>query len=237
MDSPLGDDSDHEGDFSLTPRTEAKYNKIDEEFHLMMQRNQLNGVRVSSLVLPSDSVTTKVRNDSLMFLQIIYKIILFQGGQQGGGQGFSMPVTVPVNSSYTESSLLTSPQQSVSPRPPSHDMLEVSQTQTGGYSASVASPSPGPGQTASSPSPQSLKRGATSPEHGGGQHSVAMTNRNNLRVVIPQSGGREAADPSLGGGGLNYGDSNHGHGNFQSDFGELPLQHWNQSHLQSNNHK
>ena len=49
MDSPLGDDSDHEGDFSLTPRTEAKYNKIDEEFHLMMQRNQLNGVRVSSL--------------------------------------------------------------------------------------------------------------------------------------------------------------------------------------------
>ena len=46
MDSPLGDDSDHEGDFSLTPRTEAKYNKIDEEFHLMMQRNQLNGVRV-----------------------------------------------------------------------------------------------------------------------------------------------------------------------------------------------
>ena len=51
MDSPLGDDSDHEGDFSLTPRTEAKYNKIDEEFHLMMQRNQLNGVRVSSLHL------------------------------------------------------------------------------------------------------------------------------------------------------------------------------------------
>ena len=49
MDSPLGDDSDHEGDFSLTPRTEAKYNKIDEEFHLMMQRNQLNGARVSSL--------------------------------------------------------------------------------------------------------------------------------------------------------------------------------------------
>ena len=47
MDSPLGDDSDHEADFSLTPRTEAKYNKIDEEFHLMMQRNQLNGGRVS----------------------------------------------------------------------------------------------------------------------------------------------------------------------------------------------
>ena len=33
-------------EFTLTPRTEAKYNKIDEEFHLMMQRNQVNGVRV-----------------------------------------------------------------------------------------------------------------------------------------------------------------------------------------------
>lgn len=74
MDSPLGDDSDHEGDFSLTPRTEAKYNKIDEEFHLMMQRNQLNGVRVSSLrhsqvtLLDSRKIH---RNDGLkMFLQI-----------------------------------------------------------------------------------------------------------------------------------------------------------------------
>ena len=55
LDSPLGDDSDHEGDFTLTPRTEAKYNKIDEEFHLMMQRNQLNGGRVS-LVTEEDFV-------------------------------------------------------------------------------------------------------------------------------------------------------------------------------------
>ena len=31
-------------DYTLTPRTEAKYNKIDEEFQMMMQRNQhLNG--------------------------------------------------------------------------------------------------------------------------------------------------------------------------------------------------
>ena len=50
MGSPCGDDSDHEGDYNLTPRTEAKYNKIDEEFHLMMQRNQINGVRVSKTV-------------------------------------------------------------------------------------------------------------------------------------------------------------------------------------------
>lgn len=43
--SPGGEDSDQEQDFTLTPRTEAKYNKIDEEFHMMMQRNQVNGVR------------------------------------------------------------------------------------------------------------------------------------------------------------------------------------------------
>jgi MADS-box transcription enhancer factor 2A len=34
-DSPDPDDS-----YNLTPRTEAKYNKIDEDFQLMMQRNQ-----------------------------------------------------------------------------------------------------------------------------------------------------------------------------------------------------
>ena len=37
-------------EFTLTPRTEAKYNKIDEEFHLMMQRNQVNGVRVITMM-------------------------------------------------------------------------------------------------------------------------------------------------------------------------------------------
>ena len=37
-------------EFTLTPRTEAKYNKIDEEFHLMMQRNQVNGVRVMMMM-------------------------------------------------------------------------------------------------------------------------------------------------------------------------------------------
>lgn len=37
-DSP-GEDVDAT-DYTLTPRTEAKYNKIDEEFQMMMQRNQ-----------------------------------------------------------------------------------------------------------------------------------------------------------------------------------------------------
>ncbi|XP_050702542.1 myocyte-specific enhancer factor 2-like isoform X1 [Eriocheir sinensis] len=39
------DSPDPEQEYSLTPRTEAKYNKIDEEFTLMMQRNQINGSR------------------------------------------------------------------------------------------------------------------------------------------------------------------------------------------------
>lgn len=41
------DSPDPEQEYNLTPRTEAKYNKIDEEFTLMMQRNQINGSRVS----------------------------------------------------------------------------------------------------------------------------------------------------------------------------------------------
>ena len=39
-------DSDNDLETNLTPRTEAKYNKIDEEFQIMMQhRNHVNGTR------------------------------------------------------------------------------------------------------------------------------------------------------------------------------------------------
>ena len=149
-----------------------------------------------------------------------------------------MPVTVPVNNSYNDSSasLLTSPQQSVSPRPPSHEMqLDVGQN---GYQNTVP-PSPSPGPAHSSPSPTPLKRCATSPDHHAGppgsQLNLAM-NRNNLRVVIPQSGGGRDSDNGLAG--LGYGNSNHGH-NFQSgEFGEISnLQQWNQANLTQNNHK
>ncbi|XP_075216947.1 myocyte enhancer factor 2 isoform X2 [Lycorma delicatula] len=48
-DSPEGD-----SEYQLTPRTEAKYSKIDEEFQMMMQRNQITNNRVpqSSYTLP-----------------------------------------------------------------------------------------------------------------------------------------------------------------------------------------
>lgn len=39
------DSPEPETEYSLTPRTEAKYSKIDEEFQMMMQRNQVNGGR------------------------------------------------------------------------------------------------------------------------------------------------------------------------------------------------
>lgn len=42
------DSPEPESEYStLTPRTEAKYNKIDEDFQLMIQRNQ-QGARVST---------------------------------------------------------------------------------------------------------------------------------------------------------------------------------------------
>lgn len=43
--SPEPDDS-----YTLTPRTEAKYNKIDEDFQMMMQRNQLATNRMGGSV-------------------------------------------------------------------------------------------------------------------------------------------------------------------------------------------
>ncbi|XP_044256235.1 myocyte-specific enhancer factor 2 isoform X1 [Tribolium madens] len=41
------DSPEPETEYQLTPRTEAKYSKIDEEFQMMLQRNQINGQRVS----------------------------------------------------------------------------------------------------------------------------------------------------------------------------------------------
>ncbi|XP_017777004.1 PREDICTED: myocyte-specific enhancer factor 2 isoform X2 [Nicrophorus vespilloides] len=37
------DSPEPETEYQLTPRTEAKYSKIDEEFQMMLQRNQMNG--------------------------------------------------------------------------------------------------------------------------------------------------------------------------------------------------
>lgn len=184
--SPGGEDSEHEQEFTLTPRTEAKYNKIDEEFHLMMQRNQVNGAR---------------------------------GGGGGLQQGFSMPVTVPVNPSsvYSDPDLLTSSPQAVSPRPPSQGLLDVQ----GGYQS--------PHQS-SSPSPQAGKRAAPSPD--------PAQVRNNLRVVLPSQQNRGGPEEAVVNGlqALNYGSNSQAP--FQGgDFPDLSLslQQWSPG-LQHPNH-
>ncbi|XP_033234226.1 myocyte-specific enhancer factor 2 isoform X12 [Drosophila pseudoobscura] len=55
------DSPEAETDYTLTPRTEAKYNKIDEEFQNMMQRNQMAiGVTGAPRQLPNSSYTLPV---------------------------------------------------------------------------------------------------------------------------------------------------------------------------------
>ena len=61
MQSP---DSPDNEEYSLTPRTEAKYNQIDEEFTLMMQRSQINGSRVGIFILVMLINNDYVKNNS-----------------------------------------------------------------------------------------------------------------------------------------------------------------------------
>ena len=117
-DSPEPDDTQ----YTLTPRTEAKYNKINEEFELMMQRNaHINGnrVRLTSIQL----IEKHFKN--------ISNLLSIQSTPTSGltqSSGISpIPVTLPMNSSpYApqDSSLLQTTQLSphsscVSPRPSS----------------------------------------------------------------------------------------------------------------------
>ncbi|XP_070134366.1 myocyte-specific enhancer factor 2 isoform X10 [Drosophila bipectinata] len=88
------DSPEAETDYTLTPRTEAKYNKIDEEFQNMMQRNQMaiGGGAGAPRQLPNSSYT--------------------------------LPVSVPVPGSYGDNLLQASPQMShtnISPRPSSSE--------------------------------------------------------------------------------------------------------------------
>lgn len=162
-----------ETEYQLTPRTEAKYSKIDEEFQMMLQRNQINGQRVSNTTRQSRSTSFTV---SPVFQQVSMS-----------GSNYTQPVSVPVNISYGDSSLLqSSPQMahtSISPRPssseaesvyPSGSMLEMSNGYPNSASPMGGSPSPGP-----SPGPG---LGPAKQPHVK-QHSPGP--RSNLRVVIP----------------------------------------------------
>ncbi|XP_044571601.1 myocyte-specific enhancer factor 2 isoform X3 [Drosophila ananassae] len=150
------DSPEAETDYTLTPRTEAKYNKIDEEFQNMMQRNQMaiGGGAGAPRQLPNSSYT--------------------------------LPVSVPVPGSYGENLLQASPQMShtnISPRPsssetdsvyPSGSMLEMSNGYPHSHSPLVGSPSPGP-------SPGIAHHLSIKQQSPGSQNGRAS----NLRVVIP----------------------------------------------------
>lgn len=57
-------------EYNLTPRTEAKYTKIDEEFQMMMQRHQHNGSRVN---IKFQMSVGKFISAKVIFLLLLYK--------------------------------------------------------------------------------------------------------------------------------------------------------------------
>jgi len=182
-DSP-GEEADAT-DYTLTPRTEAKYQKIEEDFQIMMHRNQhINGAPQSR-----------------------------SSYEQGGG-GYTMPVSVPVNSGHYgdgtvnlgglhahaspgHPSVMGAPgHPGASPRPSSSSgMLDV-----GGNNGYPPNPSPvpdSPPPASSSQQPGVLKSNAMvrplSPQQPQqSTHSLVGSHiqRPSLRVVIPgpQSG-------------------------------------------------
>ncbi|XP_026840730.1 myocyte-specific enhancer factor 2 isoform X3 [Drosophila persimilis] len=155
------DSPEAETDYTLTPRTEAKYNKIDEEFQNMMQRNQMAiGVTGAPRQLPNSSYTLPV----------------------------SVPVPGSYGENLLQASPQMS-HTNISPRPsssetdsggmsliiyPSGSMLEMSNGYPHSHSPLVGSPSPGP-------SPGIAHHLPIKQQSPGSQNGRAA----NLRVVIP----------------------------------------------------
>nr|AAA19957.1 MADS box protein [Drosophila melanogaster] len=155
------DSPEAETDYTLTPRTEAKYNKIDEEFQNMMQRNQMAiGGAGAPRQLPNSSYTLPV----------------------------SVPVPGSYGDNLLQASPQMS-HTNISPRPsssetdsggmsliiyPSGSMLEMSNGYPHSHSPLVGSPSPGP-------SPGIAHHLSIKQQSPGSQNGRAS----NLRVVIP----------------------------------------------------
>ncbi|XP_030374374.1 myocyte-specific enhancer factor 2 isoform X2 [Scaptodrosophila lebanonensis] len=155
------DSPEAEADYTLTPRTEAKYNKIDEEFQNMMQRNQMAiGVAGAPRQLPNTSYTLPV----------------------------SVPVPGSYGENMLQASPQMS-HTNISPRPsssetdsggmsliiyPSGSMLEMSNGYPHSHSPLVGSPSPGPSPGIAHHLP--IKQQSPGSQNG---------RSSNLRVVIP----------------------------------------------------
>ncbi|XP_047984489.1 myocyte-specific enhancer factor 2 isoform X1 [Leguminivora glycinivorella] len=148
-----------ESEYNLTPRTEAKYSKIDEEFQIMMQRNQLNGSRVGVGVTGSNyNLPVSVPVGS-------YEQSLLQASPQMHTSISPRPSSSETDSVY-----------------PSGGMLEMSNGYPGSGSPLGAgcTPSPSPGPAPSPHRHPHKPHAHAPPPHHSPRH-------NNLRVVIPNS--------------------------------------------------
>lgn len=162
------DSPEPEDNYTLTPRTEAKYNKIDEDFQIMMQRNQ----QLSA----SGRVNMAGNSYSLPV---------------------SVPVIGTYNDSSMMQSSPQMAHNSISPRPsssetdsvyPSGGMLEMSNGYPHSASPLGGSPSPGP-----SPGIGPHQHNHNNNNHNKMQHQTikqgspgsANARSSNLRVVIP----------------------------------------------------
>lgn len=132
--SPEPDDS-----YTLTPRTEAKYNKIDEDFQMMMQRNQLASNRMSgggTYTLPV-SVPVGSYSDANMLQaspQMAHQNI---SPRPSSSETDSGEEATPFHAFRTDAHCHLSPPKTVYP---SGGMLEMSN----GYPSSPLGPSPSP---------------------------------------------------------------------------------------------
>lgn len=190
--SPDGVDSDNDLETNLTPRTEAKYNKIDEEFQIMMQhRNHVNGSRNLPTGFSSMPVSVPVSDN-------------YGGSDNSSHDQGQMPIS-PGHLSATASS----------PRPHSgNGMMEV-QHQNGYHPASSPLPpshTPSPGLTNGSPSTSvknkdlratnlkvvipSTQSGASGGQAGGGLLGISRSHEEEGRLGF-HSFGNSAANPNV----------------------------------------
>ncbi|RWS29964.1 myocyte-specific enhancer factor 2-like protein [Leptotrombidium deliense] len=157
-DSPEPDDTQ----YTLTPRTEAKYNKINEEFELMMQRNavHINGNRQPSSSGMSPLPVNLPLNSS--------------------------PYP-PQDSSLLQPTQLSPQSGCVSPRPSSSGAM-IDMSATNGYHR-ACSPSSLSGGSSSPNSIVCVKQGSSSVNVGKASNSPqnGTVSRSNIRVVIPNS--------------------------------------------------
>ncbi|XP_078605408.1 myocyte-specific enhancer factor 2A-like isoform X17 [Branchiostoma floridae x Branchiostoma japonicum] len=167
------DDQDVEPGYNLlTPRTEAKYQKINEEFDRMMQMNMRQGV-----VLPG-----QVTN---MPPQMPVAVPVTQQQQNnilGYGGASNVPVSVPINNMVTGAGLLQPPQQiparNVSPgvqpqRPPSNGVPGEWDGTLNPMWCEARQRSPQPHMNSVSPNPQQQQQHRRSP--GGAMLGADLT--------------------------------------------------------------